>query len=569
LRDNYNNGIKKLNINQNKNNSKKQNMKKLIITLSFASFAFNGFSQQGELNKNIKKNLLQNGSVDKLPTIPPIPACSATNNAWLTGGNTLSTSYSGYVFGTCNSFDLVFETNGVSNMWLKTTGQLGIGTATPNGMLDVVTSGTMNGLNILNGASNLFSVGGDGTTLINSTTTTNSSPFTVQNAGTNLLQVTAGGKIGINNVSPAALLDIGCTTPLTNPFQVEGNNGYGAANQFNVFTIKPDGSTIINGLSINTNDPLLKVLGGGINYFQIASTGATTINGATAINAALSVNTTNALPFSVINGTINLLQVASNGIVTIPSIKGNSTTGGYNSLLVDATGKLVAGGSVSSTNSVAWNVGGNSSVGGSIGTLGTTDNEDLIFVAGTSSSLTGTERMRITAAGNTYLTVNSSASKSFSVVNSSISASSSCGNETFAVYGSGQTLIGGHLTSGAYTNALLQVRGQIAAEEVHVLAASFWCDFVFDKEYKLQPLKELEAYYKQNKHLPDVPSEAEVKENGIDMATMDAVLLKKVEESTLYIVQQQKELDAMKEEMKSMKKENEEMKNILAKFLKK
>ena len=75
-------------------------------------------------------------------------------------------------------------------------------------------------------------------------------------------------------------------------------------------------------------------------------------------------------------------------------------------------------------------------------------------------------------------------------------------------------------------------------------------DFVFDTNYKLLPLAEVEYFYNTNKHLPSVPSEQEVKTNGINTAEMDAILLQKIEELTLYIVQQQKEIDALKKEIK-------------------
>jgi hypothetical protein len=59
------------------------------------------------------------------------------------------------------------------------------------------------------------------------------------------------------------------------------------------------------------------------------------------------------------------------------------------------------------------------------------------------------------------------------------------------------------------------------------------------------PLKELEQYIKQNKHLPDVPTQDEISKNGIDVYEMNAVLLKKVEELTLYVIELEKRIDEM------------------------
>jgi len=77
-----------------------------------------------------------------------------------------------------------------------------------------------------------------------------------------------------------------------------------------------------------------------------------------------------------------------------------------------------------------------------------------------------------------------------------------------------------------------------------------WSDFVFAKSYKLMPLAKVEEYVGINKHLPDVPSAQEVSNNGIDVASMDAKLLQKIEELTLYVIQQQKEIEDLKSKMK-------------------
>ena len=67
------------------------------------------------------------------------------------------------------------------------------------------------------------------------------------------------------------------------------------------------------------------------------------------------------------------------------------------------------------------------------------------------------------------------------------------------------------------------------------------------------PLKELEQYILQNKHLPDVPTQDEISKNGIDVYEMNAVLLKKVEEVTLYVIEQQKQIVELENEIKNIK----------------
>jgi len=95
----------------------------------------------------------------------------------------------------------------------------------------------------------------------------------------------------------------------------------------------------------------------------------------------------------------------------------------------------------------------------------------------------------------------------------------------------------------------LAVNGTIGARAVIVETAT-WSDYVFEKNYKLKTIPELEAFINTNKHLPNVPSACEVEEKGIDIATMDATLLAKIEELSLYIIEQNKKLEAQNKELK-------------------
>ena len=95
----------------------------------------------------------------------------------------------------------------------------------------------------------------------------------------------------------------------------------------------------------------------------------------------------------------------------------------------------------------------------------------------------------------------------------------------------------------------LAVAGKIRSTEVTIEHIDDWYDCVFEEDYPLTPLAEIEQFVKQNKHLPEVPSEAEVKANGINLGEMNAILLKKIEELTLHVIQQQKEIDALKKGM--------------------
>src|SRR5690554_203142 len=110
----------------------------------------------------------------------------------------------------------------------------------------------------------------------------------------------------------------------------------------------------------------------------------------------------------------------------------------------------------------------------------------------------------------------------------------------------------------ATPDELLTVKGKIHTQEVLVdLDGAVAPDYVFEKyfngfsemmpEYRLISLEELEAFLKENKHLPNVPSAETMQQEGISLKEMNLILLQKIEELTLYTLQQQKEIDALKE----------------------
>jgi hypothetical protein len=89
----------------------------------------------------------------------------------------------------------------------------------------------------------------------------------------------------------------------------------------------------------------------------------------------------------------------------------------------------------------------------------------------------------------------------------------------------------------------LWVQGGVRTEKVKVdiASANGWADYVFEDDYELMPIDELEAYIKEHKHLPGVPSSEEVMREGIDVAEMNKILLEKIEELTLRVIELEKE----------------------------
>ncbi len=103
----------------------------------------------------------------------------------------------------------------------------------------------------------------------------------------------------------------------------------------------------------------------------------------------------------------------------------------------------------------------------------------------------------------------------------------------------------------------LYVADGIMTEKVRVAikTSADWMDVVFEDSYDLMPLDEVEQYIDENKHLPGVPSADDVVSEGIDIAEMDATLLKKIEELTLYMIELKQENEAIKKELKELKGE--------------
>lgn len=112
----------------------------------------------------------------------------------------------------------------------------------------------------------------------------------------------------------------------------------------------------------------------------------------------------------------------------------------------------------------------------------------------------------------------------------------------------------------------LGVNGKIAATEVKVATYANWPDYVFEKKYDLPTLKEVEQHINEKGHLKDIPSAKEVKKNGFYLGGMDAKLLQKIEELTLYTIEQEKALHAKDVKLKKLENETEKLKERLARI---
>jgi len=101
--------------------------------------------------------------------------------------------------------------------------------------------------------------------------------------------------------------------------------------------------------------------------------------------------------------------------------------------------------------------------------------------------------------------------------------------------------------------SILAVNGTITAKEVKV-NTSGWPDFVFQDSYKLIPLSKLEQSIRENKHLAGIPTAKEVAENGVSLGEMQAKLLQKIEELTLYTIELKKENELFENRLSALEK---------------
>jgi hypothetical protein len=122
--------------------------------------------------------------------------------------------------------------------------------------------------------------------------------------------------------------------------------------------------------------------------------------------------------------------------------------------------------------------------------------------------------------------------------------------EQFIITNDGNVGIGTTTTG----NHKLAVDGSIGAREIQI-ESSEWSDFVFEDNFELKSINELESYIDKNKRLPDIPSASEVEKEGIKLGEMNAKLLQKVEELTLYMIEQNKRIEKLEKENELLKEQ--------------
>ena len=106
-----------------------------------------------------------------------------------------------------------------------------------------------------------------------------------------------------------------------------------------------------------------------------------------------------------------------------------------------------------------------------------------------------------------------------------------------------------HFMNSSYS---LCVRGGILTDKINIKNVHHWPDYVFSSDYFLMPLSDLKFFITENHHLPEVPSENDIMAEGIEIGDMQGILLKKVEEMTLYILQLQEQIDKLEQRINEL-----------------
>jgi hypothetical protein len=227
-----------------------------------------------------------------------------------------------------------------------------------------------------------------------------------------------------------------------------------------------------------------------------------------------------------------------------------------------------------------WSLNGNSGTNPPSNFIGTLDNKDLVF------KTNNIQRFKIsqgtflfntsTVTGDGVDFIDDSPNRNAGTDIVWISSSHSQANDTglltvsssnwqypvFSARENGKILMGiawnntGLATCSDCNSYRLFVKDGIKTEKIKVEIASAggWADYVFNKDYKLKSLEDLKAYIDENKHLPEVPSTEDVLKNGVELKEMNVLLLKKVEELTLHMIEMNERLKKQDEQINSMNK---------------
>lgn len=397
-----------------------------------------------------------------------------------------------------------------ANVYNTNNGNVGIGTNTPpqklsindiNPVIQLINDGTPRGFLSLNGANIKLATNPDNTT----------GSLILATQGADRITITKAGSVGIGTSTPNAMLTVNTANPGIQLQSDVTNIGFIRGTNTGLFRIGTNSTNTLGNLTFQTRE---------IDRVTIDENGQVGI-GTTTPTSILSINATDPI-VQLKNGGVDkgFIQLVSDDLKMGTNISNTFgtvilRTKGTDRLFVNYKGQMGLNTIPNDTRTTF--------------SISSDENSNCGLELITSNSRRGAFSFNGT---NTFLT--SSAGALYIYRNSS---------NPFVAFSDGNFSIGDDVKATGYR---LSVNGKTIATEFTALPIASWPDYVFEKNYQLRPLGEVRKFIEDNSHLPGIPSAAQIEKEGIQLGDMSKRLMEKVEELTLYILQLQDQIDALK-----------------------
>lgn len=383
------------------------------------------------------------------------------------------------------------------------------------------------------------------------------------NVGYTRFYINSNGKTGIGTSAPTANLHVNSTPNVGDKFIVGPETGtplfvVKALGQGGFNVADPNARLHINA---DAGEDALRVQVGNITKLFVSSNGGVSVGGATTppvnglyVTGSIGLGTTSPQVKLHISGTDEVLRLDGtnpymqffSGAVAKSYIQSAGNDFKLGTVGTNSTGKV----QITTGSSVAMTL-----KSGKVG-IGATSPSALLHLKGSN------EVLRIEGTDAFIQFYDGTVAKSFiwrtgNDFKIGTSTGNSAGKLIFGTAGGGdQVFIVPDGTVGIGTSATagykLAVDGKVVCEELKVKLSQNWPDYVFASEYKLPSLSEVEKSIQANKHLPGIPSAKEIHEDGINVGEMQKLMVQKIEELTLYVIDLQKQNDELKVKMAAL-----------------